>query len=108
MAVRWDFRSDTVTQPTPAMLQAMVAAPVGDAVFEEDPTVLALEAETAELLGKEAAIFVPSGTVSNQLAIRVHVGPLDEVLCDARAHIHAWENGGIHAHTGASVALSSG
>ena len=98
-----DFRSDTVTQPTPAMLQAMVSARLGDDVFGDDPTVLALEEETAALLGKEAALFVVSGTMSNQLAMRVHLGPLKEVLCDHRAHIHVWEVGAIHA-TGAAVA----
>ena len=103
-AALWDFRSDTVTRPTAEMLQAMVEAPMGDAVFFEDPTVNALEAEIAAMLGKEAALYVPSGTMSNQLALRVHLGSLDEVLCDERAHIHVWEVGGIHAHTGASVA----
>ena len=86
------------------MLEAMLRAPVGDAVFGDDPTVLALEDEVASLLRKEAALFVASGTMSNQLALRVHVGQLDEVLCDHRAHIHVWENGGIHAISGASVA----
>lgn len=101
-----DFRSDTVTRPTAAMLKAMTSAEVGDDVFGDDPTVAALEAETAALLGKEAALFVTSGTMSNQLALRVHVGPLDEVLCDHRAHIHVWEVGGIHALAGASVAAA--
>ena len=78
--IRWDFRSDTVTRPTPAMMEAMTQATVGDAVFGEDPTVNALEAEVASLLGKDDALFVPSGTMSNQLALRVHLGPLDEVL----------------------------
>jgi hypothetical protein len=83
----FDFRSDTVTRPTPAMLQAMMHARVGDDVFGDDPTVHQLEEEVAGLLGKEAAMFVASGTMSNQLAMRVHVGPLDEVMCDHRAHI---------------------
>ncbi len=104
MAVLADFRSDTVTRPTPAMLKAMLEAPVGDDVFGDDPTVLRLEEEMASLLGTEAALFVVSGTMSNQLALRTHVGPLDEVLCDYRAHIHTWEVGGIHALCGASVA----
>ena len=102
-AAQYDFRSDTVTRPTPAMLQAMVEAPLGDAVFGDDPTVNRLEAEAAELLCKEAAVFVTSGTLSNHLALRTHVGPLTEVLCDHRAHVHVWETGGIHA-TGAAVA----
>jgi threonine aldolase len=99
----FDFRSDTVTRPTPGMLEAMVAAPLGDDVFGDDPTVAALEAETAELLGKEAALFVTTGTLSNNLALRTLVGPLQEVMCDYRAHVHVWEVGGIHA-TGAAVA----
>ena len=104
MTALYDFRSDTVTRPTAAMLQAMVDAPVGDDVFGDDPTVRRLEEETASLLGAEAGLFVASGTMSNQLALRTHVGPLDEVLCDHRAHIHTWEVGGIHALCGASVA----
>lgn len=99
----YDFRSDTVTRPTPAMLQAIVEAPLGDDVFGDDPSVQRLEAEAAEMLGKEAAVFVTSGTFSNHLALRTHVGPLQEVLCDHRAHIHVWEAGGIHAN-GAAVA----
>ena len=99
--ILYDFRSDTVTRPTAAMLQAMLKAPTGDDVFGDDPTVLALESETAALLGKEAALFVASGTMSNLLAMRLHVGPLAEVLCDHRAHVHQWEVGGIHA-TGAA------
>ena len=98
-----DFRSDTVTRPSAAMLAAMTSAKVGDDVFGDDPSVEALEAETAELLGKESALFVASGTMSNQIAIMCHVGPLQEVLCDHRAHVHAWEAGGIHSLAGASV-----
>lgn len=86
------------------MVQAMVGAELGDDVFGDDPTVQALEAEAAGLLGMEAAVFVPSGTMSNQIGLRLHVGPLEEVLCDNRAHIHNWEVGGIHAHCGAAVA----
>ena len=80
--VLYDFRSDTVTKPTAEMLQAMVSAPVGDAVFGDDPTVQRLEEVTAAELGKEDGLFVTTGTLSNQLAMRLHVGPLDEVLCD--------------------------
>jgi len=101
-----DFRSDTVTRPTAAMYAAMVAAPLGDDVFQDDPTVLELEGEVASLLGKEAAVFVTTGTLSNQLALRTHVGPLDEVLCDHRSHIHVWEVGGIHM-CGASASASA-
>lgn len=106
MTIAADFRSDTVTRPTAAMYQAMVAAPVGDDVFQDDPTVLSLEAEVASLLGKEASVFVTTGTLSNQLALRINVGPLQEVLCDHRSHIHVWEVGGIHALCGASVAAA--
>jgi threonine aldolase len=106
MTVAADFRSDTVTRPTEAMYQAMVTAPVGDDVFGDDPTVLLLEAEVASLLGKESAVFVTTGTLSNQLALRINVGPLQEVLCDHRSHIHVWEVGGIHALCGASVAAA--
>ena len=101
--ILYDFRSDTVTRPTAAMLQAMLKAPTGDDVFGDDPTVLALESEPAALLGTEAALCVAAGTMSNLLAMRLHVGPLAEVLCDHRAHVHQWEVGGIHA-TGAAVA----
>ncbi|MBX9787881.1 MAG: aminotransferase class I/II-fold pyridoxal phosphate-dependent enzyme [Pirellulales bacterium] len=92
---RWlDFRSDTITRPTPAMRQAMANAEVGDDVFGEDPTVLALEARTAELLGKEAAVYVPSGTMSNQLGVRVHCQPGDEMICEASCHILNYEQAG--------------
>jgi threonine aldolase len=90
-----DLRSDTVTRPTPAMRAAMAAAEVGDDVKGEDPTVNALQRRTAELLGKEAALFVPSGTMANQIAVGVHAGPGDELLCDATAHVYVWEAGGI-------------
>ncbi|TWT99200.1 L-allo-threonine aldolase [Botrimarina colliarenosi] len=99
-----DLRSDTVTRPTAAMRQAMAAAPVGDDVFGEDPTVQQLEERTAELLGKEAALFVSSGTMSNQLGVRVHCQPGDEFLCDADCHIYYYEQAayaqlwGVAAH----------
>ena len=73
----------------------MAEAEVGDDVYGEDPTVNALEARTAELLGKEAALFVPSGTMANQIAIGLHAGPGDELICDATAHVYRWEGGGI-------------
>jgi threonine aldolase len=88
-----ELRSDTFTKPTPAMRAAMADAPVGDDVAGEDPTVNALEARIAEMLGKEAAVFVPSGTMSNQIAVRVHCGPGDEFLCDANCHIYNYEQG---------------
>jgi threonine aldolase len=89
-----DLRSDTVTRPTPAMRAAMSAAEVGDDVFGEDPSVRRLEERVAALLGKEAALFVPSGTMSNQIAVKVHTQPGDEVLCDVDCHIYNYEGGG--------------
>lgn len=88
-----DLRSDTVTRPTPAMREAMLRAEVGDDVIDIDPTVQALQDRTAELLGKEAAIFMPSGTMTNQIALRVHCAPGDEFLCDAECHIYNYEQG---------------
>jgi threonine aldolase len=90
-----DLRSDTVTKPTPAMRQAMASAEVGDDVYGEDPTVRRLERRVAELLGKEDALFVPSGTMANQIAVGVHAAPGDELLCDPFAHVYVWEGGGI-------------
>jgi threonine aldolase len=89
-----DLRSDTVTRPTPAMRVAMHAALVGDDVFREDPTVIRLENRVAALLGKEAALYVPTGTMSNQIAVKVHTQPADEVLCEASCHIYNSEAGG--------------
>jgi threonine aldolase len=86
-----DLRSDTVTKPTPAMRAAMAAAEVGDDVYGEDPAVLRLEARAAEIFGREAAIFVPTGTMGNQIAIRLHTRPGEEVICEARAHVLDWE-----------------
>ncbi len=95
-----DLRSDTITRPTPAMREAMAAAEVGDDVFGDDPTVAKLEARVAELLGKEAAMFTPSGTMANQLALRVHTEPGDEVVLDANAHIYYYEAGAPAALAG--------
>src|SRR5215813_9226788 len=89
-----DLRSDTVTRPTPGMRAAMHAAEVGDDVFREDPTVNALEERVAALLGKEAALFFPSGTMSNQSGIKAHTQPGDELLCDVNCHIYNFEAGG--------------
>ena len=89
-----DLRSDTVTRPTPAMRAAMHAAEVGDDVFHEDPTVNRLEERVADLLGKEAALFVPSGTMSNQICVKAHTQPGDEMLCDVNCHIYNYEAGG--------------
>jgi threonine aldolase len=95
-----DLRSDTVTKPTPAMREVMARAEVGDDVFGDDPTAKELEAQTAELLGKEAALFVPSGTMANQLAIRGHTQPGDEILVEANAHIYYYEGGAPAALSG--------
>jgi threonine aldolase len=94
-----DLRSDTLTRPTPAMRAAMAAAEVGDDIYGEDPTVAELERRTAALLGKEAALFVPSGTMANQLALRCHTEPGDEILAEAQAHV-------VHVERGAPAALS--
>ncbi|SIQ98625.1 threonine aldolase family protein [Pontibacter lucknowensis] len=103
-----DLRSDTVTKPTPAMLQAMFAAQVGDDVYEEDPTINALERKAAALFGMEAGLFCPSGTMTNQIAIKAHTEPMTEVICDITAHIYQYEGGGIMFNSGASVALVHG
>src|SRR5687768_9788856 len=103
-----DLRSDTVTKPSPEMLQAMFAAQVGDDVYEEDPTINALEAKAAAMFGMEAGLFCPSGTMTNQIAIKVHTGPLTEVICDVTAHIYQYEGGGIASNSYASVALVNG
>src|SRR5437588_12948021 len=89
-----DLRSDTVTRPTRGMRAAMQAAEVGDDVFDEDPTVHRLQDRVAALLGKEAALFVPSGTMSNQICVKTHTQPGDELLCEARCHIYNFEAGG--------------
>src|SRR5262245_5448750 len=89
-----DRRSDTVTRPTPGMWGAIRAAEVGDDVFGEDPTVNRLQERVAALLGKEAALFVPSGTMSNQIGVKVHTQPGDEVLCETSCHIYRNEAGG--------------
>jgi len=103
-----DLRSDTVTRPTPAMRAAMHAAEVGDDVFHEDPTVNRLEERVAELLGKEAALFVPSGTMSNQIAVRVHTQPGDELICDVNCHIYNYEAGGPAVHSGVTCRTLEG
>lgn len=100
--------SDTVTKPTPGMLKAMWAAEVGDDVFREDPTVNALEAKCATLFGHEAALFCPSGTMANQIALKVHTRPLDEVICDETSHIYQYEVGGYAFHSGIGIQLLPG
>lgn len=103
-----DFRSDTVTRPTPGMLKAMFAAEVGDDVFGDDPTVNALEAKTASMFGMEAALFCASGTMANQVAIKAHTQPGDEVICHKLSHVYYYEGGGIAMNSGASVCLLDG
>jgi threonine aldolase len=100
--------SDTVTKPTPAMLQAMMRAEVGDDVFGQDPTVNALEKKLADMFGKAAAVFCPSGTMTNQIAIKVHTQPLDEVLCEESSHIYQYEVGGYAYNSGIGVNLIQG
>ncbi len=103
-----DLRSDTITRPTQAMQEAMWSAPVGDDVFGDDPTVNALEEKAARLFGMEAALFCPSGTMTNQLAIRVHTQPGSDVICDKLSHIYLYEGGGIMLNSFSSVKLLDG
>jgi threonine aldolase len=98
-----DLRSDTVTKPTPDMRRAMAEAEVGDDVYGEDPTVAALEGKLAGLLGTEAALFVPSGTMANQIAVGVHCDPGDELICGATSHVYVWEGGGIARLSGVTA-----
>ena len=100
--------SDTVTKPTQGMLEMMFQAEVGDDVFKQDPTVNELERYTAQLFGKEAALFFPSGTMANQTAIRLHTRPADEVICDKWSHIFLYEGGGVAANSGVSCHLVDG
>lgn len=103
-----DLRSDTVTKPTEAMRAAMAGAEVGDDVLGDDPTVKALEARTAEILGKEAAVYMPSGTMANQVALRSHTEPGDEVILDAEAHVYFYEAGAPAALAGVMPRLVHG
>lgn len=103
-----DLRSDTFTKPTQGMLEAMMKAPVGDDVFGEDPSVNKLESMAADLFGMEAALYCPTGTMSNQVAIKVHTQPGDEVICDKTAHVYQYEGGGIAFNAGAQVKLLDG
>jgi threonine aldolase len=98
-----DLRSDTVTKPTPAMREAMASAEVGDDVYGEDPTINRLEKEAAEVFGKEAAIFVPTGTMGNQIAIRLHTQHGQEVICEARSHVLDWEMAMMAAFAGCTA-----
>ena len=98
-----DFRSDTFTKPTSAMLTAILSAEVGDDVFQEDPTVNKLEQMAAEMFGKDAALYCPTGTMSNQIAIKCHTRPGDEVICEKNAHVYNLEGGGIAFNSSAQV-----
>lgn len=100
--------SDTVTKPTPGMLEAMMQAKVGDDVFKNDPTVNALEAKVADYFGMEAALFFPSGTMTNQTAIKIHTQPGDQLICDKYAHIYNYEGGGVSFNSGVSCKLVDG
>ncbi len=103
-----DLRSDTVTKPTPAMRCAMAEAEVGDDVYGEDPTINRLQERAAELVGKEAALFVPSGSMGNQTAVKVHTNPGEEVICEANCHIYEIETGTMAAFSGVLPRLVKG
>lgn len=103
-----NLKSDTVTKPTKAMLDFMAKAEVGDDVFGEDPTINKLEQRLASIFGKEAALFCPSGTMTNQLAIKMHTQPLDEMICDHYSHVYQYETGGYAYNSGISVCLIEG
>ena len=100
-----DLRSDTVTRPSAGMLERMMKASVGDMIFGEDPEVNELERMAADMFGMDGALFCPSGTMTNQIAIKAHTGPGDEVICSRMAHIYLFEGGGVAFNSGASVAL---
>lgn len=108
MRTNIDLRSDTVTRPTPDMLEAMMNAKVGDDVYGEDETVHALETKLSTMFNMEAAMFCPSGTMTNQIAIKCFTQPMDEVICDQTAHVYRYEGGGIAYHSQASVRLLYG
>jgi len=103
-----DLRSDTVTRPSKEMLEAMFAAEVGDDVFGDDPTVNALEEKAARMFGKDSALFCPSGTMTNQIAINVHTRPGDEVICHRFSHVYYYEGGAMMKNSGVSVSLLEG
>lgn len=100
--------SDTVTRPSAGMLEAMMNAKVGDDVFKNDPTVNELEAKVAAYFGMEAALFFPSGTMTNQTAIKLHTQPGDQLICDKYAHIYNYEGGGVSFNSGVSCKLVDG
>ena len=100
--------SDTVTKPSPGMLDAMMSADVGDDVFKADPTVNRLEEKVANLFSREAALFFPSGTMTNQTAIKLHTKPGDQLICDKYAHVYNYEGGGVSFNSGVSCKLVDG
>src|ERR1041384_6292972 len=104
----FDLRSDTVTKPTKEMLEAMFSAEVGDDVFDEDPTVKKLEEKAAAMFGKEAGLFCPSGTMANQIAVKILTQAQQEVICDRLSHVYYYEGGGIAFNSGCSVRLLNG
>lgn len=103
-----DLRSDTVTKPTKGMLEAMMSATLGDDVYAEDPTVAQLEERTAKLFSKEAALFCPSGTMTNQIAIKCHTQPGDELIAESNSHIYHYEGGGIAFNSSVQARLVEG
>ncbi|PCJ88720.1 MAG: threonine aldolase [Flavobacteriales bacterium] len=106
--MRIDLRSDTVTRPTTGMLETMLNAKVGDDVFNEDPTVIALEEKAAKLFGKQAGLFCPSGTMTNQIAVKVHTNPANEIICSRLAHVYNYEGGGMAFNSGVSIRMIEG
>ena len=103
-----DLKSDTVTKPTPAMLEVIMSADVGDDVYKEDPTVNLLEKRLAELFGKEMALFFPTGSMANQAAIKLHTQPGEQLICDKWAHVYNYEGGGASFNSGVSCKLVDG
>ena len=103
-----DLKSDTVTKPTPAMLEAIMSADVGDDVYKEDPTVNLLEKRLAKLFGKEMALFFPTGSMANQAAIKLHTQPGEQLICDKWAHVYNYEGGGASFNSGVSCKLVDG
>ncbi|MGB3775064.1 MAG: GntG family PLP-dependent aldolase [Leeuwenhoekiella sp.] len=106
--MRIDLRSDTLTRPTPEMLEAMMAAQVGDDVYKEDPTVNALEEKIADLFGMDSALYFPTGSMTNQAAIKMHTQPGEELIADKYAHVYNYEGGGISFNSGVSCRLADG
>lgn len=103
-----DLRSDTLTKPTPAMLEYMMSAPVGDDVYKEDPTVNALEERLAEMFGMDSALYFPTGSMANQAAIKMHTQPGEQLICDKYAHVYNYEGGGVSFNSGVSCKLIDG